>query len=51
MVRTYKKKTTRTEINEKDMTNAIKNVLSKRMSEREAARTFNIKRDTLHSRI
>ncbi|CAG9769445.1 unnamed protein product [Ceutorhynchus assimilis] len=51
MVRTYVRKTERSQINEAALKNAICEVLRQRMSERVAARTFNVKRDTLHSRI
>ena len=51
MVRTYRKKTRRREIDENRMKEAIRSVLNKRMSERVAAVHFYIKRGSLHSRI
>ncbi|KAJ8948256.1 hypothetical protein NQ314_008451 [Rhamnusium bicolor] len=50
MVRNYKSKTNRASIDENIMKNAIQEVLSKKVSERVAARNFNIKRGILHSR-
>ncbi|XP_018575682.1 uncharacterized protein LOC108914356 [Anoplophora glabripennis] len=51
MMRNYKCKTDRANINEHNMKNAIRKVICRRLSEREAARNFNLKRVTLHSRI
>lgn len=51
MVRSYKKKTSRADLNETNMKNAICEVLRQKVSERTAARNFNVKRGTLHSRI
>lgn len=51
MVRVYKKKTNRANISENDMECAVKQILRKHMSERQASIQFNVKRGTLHSRI
>lgn len=51
MVRNYKKKTNRNDINENDMKRAIQAVLTGQLSERRASSSYNIKRGTLQSRI
>lgn len=51
MVRNYKTKTNRANLDENAMRQALLEVFSKRMGQREAARTFNLKRQTLQSRI
>lgn len=51
MVRSYKNKTNRANIDEQNIKNAVHAVLNKQMSERVAATNFQIKRGTLHSRI
>ncbi|KAJ8928619.1 hypothetical protein NQ314_018788 [Rhamnusium bicolor] len=51
MVRTYKKKTDRCDIDEGEMKDAVKAVLSRRMSQRAACVTFGVKRSTLQHRI
>ncbi|XP_030751596.1 uncharacterized protein LOC115879087 [Sitophilus oryzae] len=51
MVRNYKPKTNRANINEDTMRQALREVLSKNMSQREAVRVYGIKRQTLQSRI
>ena len=51
MVRNYKKKTNRVNIDEIAMKNAIREVLRNKISERGAAINFRVKRGTLHSRI
>ncbi|KAF2896785.1 hypothetical protein ILUMI_09403 [Ignelater luminosus] len=51
MVRNYKGKTNRANINEDIMRHALQQVLSKSMSQREATRVYGIKRQTLQSRI
>lgn len=51
MVRNYKSKTDRPNIDEATMRQALRDVLSKSKSQREAARVYGIKRQTLQSRI
>lgn len=51
MVRNYKPKTNRANIDETTMRQALREVLSKSMHQREAARVYGIKRQTLQSRI
>lgn len=51
MVRTYIKQTNRANISEVSMKQAIHEILSNRMSQREASRCFDIKRGTLLSRL
>lgn len=51
MVRNYKQKTNRANIDENRMRNAVQMVLGTIVSERVAAREFGINRRTLHSRI
>ncbi|KAI4455400.1 homeobox-like domain superfamily [Holotrichia oblita] len=51
MPRTYVKKTDRSNINEKHMRQAIYDTMTKKLSEYEAARQYNIKRTTLRSRV
>ncbi|KAG5874224.1 hypothetical protein JTB14_011314 [Gonioctena quinquepunctata] len=51
MVRIYKKKTNRANISEGNMKNAVQEILSKRMYQREASKCFGVKRETLLSKI
>lgn len=51
MPRNYIKKTNRANIDEKNMNNAIRDGLSRRLSVHEASRVYGIKRTTLQSRI
>lgn len=51
MVRNYKKKTNRGETSEKTITLAVKAVIKKQKSIRQAALDFNIKKSTLFSRV
>lgn len=51
MVRNYKKKRTRSDIDEEAMSSAIKDVIEGRLSFRKAAEKYNIKSSTLQSRV
>lgn len=51
MVRTYKKKTGRAEISERDISLALNEVLKNNMSIREAAIMYKISKSTLHIRL
>ena len=51
MVRTYKRKTDRPEISEISVASAVKDVLKKKLSIREAALKYNLKKSMLHKRV